>query len=389
MNQDVYFKKYDRYKNLSETHKTIIIDLYKKFKSLNETNNEQLSRYLLMFVSAGVFYLGENFKINVETFNRNKINAIIECCSRTLPESGTIYGIQMCQIYNTPKQQNTLNVKKPKSNDINTSNDAYNINDTIEFDDADEWIRVKCTNPINKQIYSSMVFRDCIEKFHARDKNDLFLSMSQPKIIYTSYMVTTGTQSPIDAYTCLVRNCIRYCMCIELKKITTDSMTFITYHVNKSFFEKFTYNLYQIFGADSIVIWFTNERTIFTKKYAGKYFVSNYVDFLYCFMTNRFEPETPRTLNDVVTMMMCKLIAGIIKAIKFESLKSTGLYRAGYTPMSLITTEASLLNIRKLVNEIDANSEQTNTYNIYTPSESMFVNTAITRDTIEIHSNYK
>lgn len=386
MDADLYLKKYARFRNLSDIHKSIAVEIYKKFKSAdNNAVNDANARYILMFISAGIFYRGRNFNVDPSTVNKSKMDAIIRCCSKTLPERGTFYGIQMCQMYNMPRQQNNLNVKKPKTNSDVERDDGSSVSDTVDFDDDDEWIRVNCADPINRQIFSSPVFRDYVEKFHARDKNDLFLSMSQPKVIYTSYMVTTAGPV-IEAYARMIRECIRYCMCVELKKISDDSMTFITYHVNKSFFERFTYSLHQMFGAGSIVIWFTNERTIFTKKYGGEYFIRNYVDFLYCFMTNRFEPDAPRTLNDIVTMMICKLISGIIKSINFASLKSTGLYRAGYTPMSLITTEASLLNIRKLVNETSVDS---NVYNIYTPSESMFVNTAVSRDTIEIRAKYK
>lgn len=209
--------------------------------------------------------------------------------------------------------------------------------------------------------------------------------MSQPKVIYSSFTTITGPDKCNENFFEIIKHCIKFSMCIELKKKTIKSITFISYHINKSFFERFLYKIYDISGKDNLIMWFTNERTIFTKKFNGEFFVQNYIDFLYCFMTNRFEPESPKTKNDIVTMMLCRVIAGIIKSIEFLSLKSMGLSRAGYTPMSMITNDSSILNISKFSNIGNKKKE----FSVYTPSESMFLNTPITRDETIFISNIK
>lgn len=377
------FDSYRRYKNFSKNYKKFSNDLYDKFKTHCPVENNKLMAHIVMFVASVSHYKGQDYKLRADDFTADRMRKIQSCFSRTLPGPGTFYGIQMCQMYNMPRQQNNLNVKKPKRQEPTTSGASECVTDggDIDFNDGQTWLDTTCANPINKPIYSSDSFRDHIEKFHTSDKNDLFLSMSQPKVVYTSIMIKT--RDGLSAYKNIIRNCLKFSMCLELKKIDAESITFIVYHTNKSFFEKFLLTLHCMFGAESIIMWFTNERTTLTKRYGGDFFVTNYIDYLYCFLTNRYEPDIPKTTNDIVTMMMCRLISGIIRSIGFLSLKSTGLYKAGYTPMSLITTEASLLNIQKLVSGDRYNDD----YRVYTPSESMFLNYTVTRDESTIFTN--
>lgn len=385
------FNSYNRYLNFTELHKKFSQDLYDKFKSQCPMENHKLAACIVMFVAAVSHYKNPDYVLNIDEFTAEKMRLLRSCFSKTLPEPGTFYGIQMCQMYNMPRQQNNLNVKKPKRHDnaihcgenAESSTGGSGGGGVIDFYDGEKWLDSVCLDPINRSIYSSESFREHVEKFHSSDKNDLFLSMSQPKVVYTSIMIKTI--NGLESYKKIVGECLKFSMCLELKKITSDSITFIAYHTNKSFFEKFILTVDNMFGHDSIVIWFTNERTMLTKKFGGDFFVKNYIDYLYCFLTNRYEPDIPKTTNDIVTMMMCRLISGIIRAIGFLSLKSTGLYKAGYTPMSLITTEASLLNIQKMVSADDEAKE----YQVYTPSESMFLNYTVTRDESVFVSNFK
>lgn len=376
------FDVYKRFENFPENYRNFCRDLYDKFKSYCAQENKRLIASIVMLISSVIHYKGSEYELDVKNFDETKMNMLQSCFSKNIPEPGTFYGIQMCQMYNMPRQQNNLNVKKPKrdSDDVQVQ-ECTSVK--IDYTDGDRWLDETCCEPINRPIYSSENFRENVEKFHASDKNDLFLSMSQPKVVYTSIMIKTNKGS--REFKNIVGECLKFSMCLELKKITTTSITLIAYHTNKSFFERFLCTLYRMYGPESVIMWFTNERTTLTKKFNGDFFVKNYIDYLYCFLTNRFEPDVPKTINDIVTLMMCKLISGIIKSIGFVSLKSTGLYKARYPPMSLVTAEASLLNVQKLISDKDRSDKE---YKVYAPLESMFLNCPVTRDSSILLSNY-
>lgn len=74
-----------------------------------------------------------------------------------------------------------------------------------------------------------------------------------------------------------------------------------------------------------------------------------------------------------------------IKSIHFKSLKFMELYKAEYAPMSMITNNLSILNIGKLANKNNYDSNNVySVYTVYTPSsDSMFLNAiAISIETI-------
>lgn len=138
MDPELFLNKYIRYKNLKASHKEFINKVYLKFKQNNEYNNKQLLNYILMFTLATVFYKGKEYEFDVDKITDEKIQTIIKCCSKTLPASRTFYGIQLCQMYNMPRQQNNLNVKKPKGeNECFTDGYSNGKTGTIDFDDEE------------------------------------------------------------------------------------------------------------------------------------------------------------------------------------------------------------------------------------------------------------
>lgn len=377
-----------RYKILPQSIKIFIENVFIKYRRIKDKNyNIILARCLLMFVCAARFYKGDNITLTIENLNKEKIKTLLRCCTKSFPEPGTLFVIQLCHLYNQPQQQNKMSVKRILNN---SPNDRFTKSGSRSL--INKWTCLSLAEQLNKfeniecyvntPIYSKQEHVNKIEVFTNSNKNDLLLSSTSTcKICYCSFTVYenknlniwTSSDIALELYKKILKTCLTFCMCIELKEITSNALTFVTYHDKIINVENFIAVLSITFGTNNIVMWFTNEHRLFKLPEYLKDYLRNLEDYLYCRLTDRIKPNIPQTDNDAITKMMCRLVSRIIQHIGQRSLKSAGLADAGLNPFAMILNDAAIKNLEKFSNS-DRTIQDITTYTINGPFESMLTN---------------
>lgn len=379
-----------RYRILPQNHKIFIEEIYIKYCRQKDVHfNTILARCILMFVCAARFYKGNDIILIAEKMNTEKINILLRCCMKSLPEPGTLFAIQLCHLYNQPQQQNKMNIKRIISEvgcQSNGSKPRSSITDKWTYLSLSEQLnKLKNVNYyVNTPVYSKREHVNTIDTFINSNKNDLLLSSTSiSKLCYSSFTIYEkkdlntwlNAEISLNLYKKILNVGLMFCMCIELKEIDLNSLTFITYHDKMINLENFITAIGITFGTNNIVMWFTSEHRLFKLPENIDDYLRNLEDYLYCRLTDRFKPNAPRVDNDAITKIMCRLVSHIVKCVGQRSLKSAGLADAGLNPFAMILNDAAIKNLEKFSN---SDRSTHTTYTIDGPFESMLTNVPYT-----------
>lgn len=385
--------KNHRYDILPDSCKVFIEKVFNQYcRKKDKQFNIILARCVLMFVCAARFYKGNTVVLNTEILNIHKIEVLLRCCTKSLPEPGTLFAIQLCHLYNQPQQQNKMNIKR-SIQDVNYNHQSADIDPILSK--MNKWSHLSLLEQlsklksidcyINTPIYSKREYVNKVNTFINSNKNDLLLSStSVSKICYSSFTITeqtdqntwTDSEQSIELYKKILKIGLTFSMCIELKEVEYNVLTFITYHEKMTNLDNFITSMGIAFGTDNVILWFTNEHRLFKLPENISNYLRNLEDYLYCRLTDRFKPNAPRTDNDGITKIICSLVSRIVKHVNQRSLKSAGLADAGLNPFAMILNDAALKNLEKF-----SNSDRgmvNSSYTIDGPFESMLTNAPYT-----------
>ncbi|CAA3004324.1 Hypothetical predicted protein [Olea europaea subsp. europaea] len=256
-------------------------------------------------------------------------------------------------------------------------------------------------------------FYTCPEYEHDVDKvcgvqDEVLLNMSMPATIQSSFKLFCCR--PENAHfkrdpACFTRHVViglgHWCLAIELKNIDVDSFVCLVYHSNVSRFNRFVLALIDQDIFDPVLL-FCNYKRLFIDvletndvnaiemidgEYRLRYGVAidndtsqmetpiassiiNAINYNYCNITNRYDPELPLTKSDRMNIMMSTISAFIMAAKQFNSLKHAGLKRANGHLLDFIASESGVYYTLK---ELESDEYKQKTYVIQAPLTSLFM----------------
>lgn len=295
-----------------------------------------------------------------------QLEKIRSCYHLTVPEPGSNFGIMMCKSFLQPRQQNNFDIKKPKS--------------VVEKENDYDWRFFSNANAIHE-----------VERFMSTSKFEMLLSTKNATTIYMSFVVKSKFIVTIDDFKVKILNVLLpYSMCIYVKEIYVDNISeeteiYFVVYVKKTMEDYFLQILCELPDYPSIKLIFTSNRFYFSDQDLN---IANAINFLYCFLTDRYKPEKEND-NDDICIYMTKLLAMITFAIGGRSLKRNGLSKCGIGPLAFVISEAGILETAKINgtleypddekqndndNNKDVSKKQNKRFYINSPFERIFLN---------------
>lgn len=260
-----------------------------------------------------------------EVLNDRQLERIRSCYHLTVPEPGSSFGIMMCKSFLQPRQQNNFDIKKPRS-------------------------FVEKENDIDWSFYSNAGASRDVQKFMATSKCEMLLSTKSASIVYMSFALESKDISNIEIFkTKILKKILPYSLCICVKEMYKNETSgqneihFVAY-AKKTIEDHFLQALYELSDCESIKLIFTSDRSFFADRDLN---IINCINFLYCFLTDRYKPEKEND-NDDICLYMVKLIATITFEIGGKSLKRNGLSKCGIGPLAFVISEAGILETAKI-----------------------------------------
>lgn len=324
---------------------TCLEESHKKFVMKNARRDQDilpLCTYVRQLEAAGRPYPKN------DSLNDEQLDKIRSCYHLTVPEPGTNFGILMCKTFLQPKQQNNFDVKKLKG--------------VIEKENDREW-----------NFYSNPSAKEEVERFMATSKYEMLLSIKNMAIVYMSFVLKSHTGVTIDDFRTISEKLLPFTISICVKEISVDEIYFIVY-VRKTMEDHFLETMYGLPDVDFLKLIFTSDRLFFSER---DLYITNSMNFLYCFLTDRYKPEK-ECENDDICIYMAKLISTITFEMGGKSLKRNGQSKCGIGPLAFVISEAGILETAKINGTLDYpdddNGDRKKRFYINSPFERMFLN---------------
>lgn len=275
--------------------------------------------------------LRSNYNVNcVKRLSINSLNRIRSVLQQTRPQPGDPFGLQLSADFTGPRQQNNLNAKRYK---------VIRDSDNNSFFDYTK----------------SKIDELQIVKYLNITKNEMMKSFVTYPITHTVIRFPTITETNTDDnIPQLIIDTLKPYMCAcKIYEISSTEGAYIGFFFTEtesiSFYSVLYSNVATKYKCQLI---FTSNRLLFLDSNEFKtnkleLFLSNAVNFLYCFITERYKPVV-ENLADEFTFYQAYLIS-LINACTHSSLRHSGIAKSALGPLVLATHESGIIHVTKEV----------------------------------------
>lgn len=269
---------------------------------------------------------------------------------------------------------------------------------------------------IDKPFYVCMEYERIVEKV-AGVQEEVLLHMSVPSTLQFSFKLLVKRKEHFEEKDLFINYVLRglghWCLCIHLKNIDykEGSYTCFVYHANTVKFDNFLKALIEQNVFEPILLFSNHKKIFFTKLSSGnsrsnchshrhqedeqmasssdeleerimnvpnaikydrltKAVVTNAINYDYCNMTHRFEPDNPISRNDRLSYMVADVVTMRKAANNFNPLTHPGLRQCQSHFLDFIVSESGVCYTKK---ELDCAESENKTYVIQTPTSQIFM----------------